>query len=278
MERDISSFDLADLRGHSSIMKIVHAAILAGSLITGLKAELVEKSVIYKQGDTELEGFHVYDDKVTGKRPAVLVIHQWTGLSDYEKRRSRMLAEMGYNVLAADIYGKGIRPQGAEAGKAAGTYKGDRALYRERLMAGLVFLKADEHTDTDKVAAIGYCFGGTGAIELARSGAGIAGVVSFHGGLESQEGMTAAEGKIPAKVLVLHGAVDPHVPAPSIEAFSKEMTAAKADWQMVSYGGAVHSFTQKEAGDDPSKGAAYNEAADRRSWTAMKDFFAEIFK
>jgi dienelactone hydrolase len=259
-------------------MKVFHPLVAALSLVSSLHAGLVEKAVSYKQGDTELEGFHVYDDTVEGKRPAVLVIHQWTGLSDYEKRRSRMLAEMGYNVFAADIYGKGIRPQPPEAGKTAGSYKSDRELFRARLAVGLEQLQADERTDKDKVAVIGYCFGGTGALELARAGTGIAGVVSFHGGLDTQKGMEAEKGKIPAKVLVLHGAVDPYVPAAQVEGFLKEMNDAGADYQLVAYSGAVHSFTHKEAGSDPSKGAAYNEAADRRSWAAMKTFFDEIFK
>lgn len=259
-------------------MKIFHPLVVALSLVSGLHAGLVEKAVIYKQGDTELEGFHVYDDSVEGKRPAVLVIHQWTGLSDYEKRRSRMLAELGYNVFAADIYGKGIRPQPPEAGKTAGSYKSDRELYRKRLAAGLEQLQADERTDKGKIAAIGYCFGGTGVLELARAGTDIAGVVSFHGGLDTQEGLAAQKGKIPAKILVLHGVVDPYVPVTQVEGFVNEMNDAGADYQLVAYSGAVHSFTHKEAGDDPSKGAAYNETADRRSWAAMKAFFDEIFK
>lgn len=259
-------------------MKFPNALVLASLLITGVQAALVEKAVTYQQGGATLEGFHVYDDAVTGVRPAVLVIHQWTGLSDYEKRRSRMLAEMGYNVFAADIYGQGIRPQPPEAGKEAGKYKGDRTLYRARLTAALDVLKADERTDAEKIAAIGYCFGGTGALELARSGADISGVASFHGGLDSAPGLTAVTGKIPAKILILHGAADAYVPAEQVAAFQEEMNDAKADWQMVFYNGAVHAFTQKEAGSDPSKGAAYHEAADRRSWVAMQAFFAELFK
>ena len=145
-------------------------------------------------------------------------------------------------------------------------------------MAALDLLKADERTDAGKIAAIGYCFGGAGVLELARAGTDIAGVVSFHGSLDAAPGMTAEAGKIPAKVLVLHGAVDPYVPAEQVAAFQKEMTDAKADWQMVFYGGAVHSFTHPEAGDDPSKGAAYDESADRRSWVAMQAFFTELFK
>ena len=241
-------------------------------------AALVERAVTYESGGLTLEGFHVFDDAVAGKRPAVLVIHQWKGLSDNEKRRSRMLAELGYNVFAADVYGKDIRPQApADAGREAGKFKGDRALYRTRLLAGLEVLRKDEHTEPSKIAAIGYCFGGTGALELARSGSSVSGVVSFHGGLDAVEGFSALPGKVSAKVLVLHGAADPHVPAAQVDAFAKEMTAAKADWQMVSYGDAVHAFTQREAGDDPAKGAAYNAAADRRSWEAMKVFFIEIF-
>ena len=259
-------------------MKILNSLLLAASLVTAASAALVEKAVIYQQGGATLEGFHVYDNALSGKRPAVLVIHQWTGLTEYEKRRSRLLAELGYNVFAADIYGQGIRPSPPEAGKEAGKYKGDRALYRERLTAALAWLKADERTEPAKIAAIGYCFGGTGVLELARSGAGLAGVVSFHGSLDAAAGMAAEVGKIPAKVLVLHGADDPFAPAAQVAEFQKEMTAAKADWQLVLYSGAVHAFTQKEAGNDNSKGAAYNEAADRRSWEAMKAFFAEIFR
>jgi dienelactone hydrolase len=240
-------------------------------------AGLVEKPVPYEHADVTLEGFHVYDDAKTGRRPAVLVIHQWTGLSDYEKRRSRQLAEMGYNVFAADIYGRGVRPQPPESGKEAGKYKGDRALFRGRLMAALDVLKSDERTDSTRVAAIGYCFGGTGVLEMARAGAEVAGVVSFHGGLDAAPGRSAPKGGVKAKVLVLHGAVDPYVPREQVAAFEDEMTAAGADWQLVSYGGAVHSFTHKEAGDDPSKGAAYDEKAERRSWQAMEAFFAEIF-
>ena len=259
-------------------MKLIPTLIVSACLATGARSALVEKSVIYQQGGATLEGFHVFDDAVAGKRPAILVIHQWTGLTDYEKRRSRALAELGYNVFAADIYGKGIRPQPPEAGTEAGKYKGDRQLYRARLNAGLDWLLADEHTDPGKVAAIGYCFGGTGVLELARSGAKIAGVVSFHGGLDAAPGFEAQACKIPAKVLVLHGADDPYAPAAQVAALEKELTLARADWQVILYGGAVHAFTQKEAGNDNSKGAAYNEAADHRSWAAARAFFAELFQ
>ena len=255
-------------------MKSLVLSLLA---IASASAALVEKPVEYEQGGVTLEGFHVFDDAISGKRPAVLVIHQWTGLSDYEKMRSRKLAELGYNVFAADIYGKGIRPVPPAAGQEAGKYTGDRDLFRARLTAALEVLKKDERTDTAKIAAIGYCFGGTGALELARSGADIAGVVSFHGSLDAAAGKSAPDGGVKAKILVLHGSKDPHVPTEQVLAFGKEMDAAGADWQFTAYSDAVHSFTQKMAGDDPSKGSAYNEKADKRSWEAMKVFFAEIF-
>ena len=165
---------------------------------------------------------------------------------------------------------------GEEAGAEAGKYKNNRALLRARAQAGLAVLQQHELTDPRRVAAIGYCFGGTAVIELARSGADIAGVVSFHGGLDSPQ---PADGRnIKCKVLALHGADDPHVSAKDLAAFEDEMRQAKVDWQLVKYGGAVHSFTDWNAGDNPRQGAAYNERADRRSWEAMKQFFAELFK
>ncbi len=240
-------------------------------------AAIVSKNVEYKQGDTVLEGVSVHDDTFPGRRPAVLLVHQWKGAGDYEKRRAEMLARLGYNVLVADIYGKGIRPQSPqEAGAEAGKYKKDRALLRARVRAGLEALARHELTDPKRIAAIGYCFGGTAVLELARSGADLAGVVSFHGGLESPTPGDARN--IKCKVLVLHGADDPHVPATDVAAFEDEMRQSGADWQLVAYGGAVHAFTQWDAGSDNSKGAAYNERADRRSWEAMKQFFAELFK
>ena len=240
-------------------------------------AELKTQSVDYKEGDTNLEGWMAYDDAVSGKRPGVLIVHQWKGLTDYEKKRAEMLAKLGYNVFAVDIYGKGVRPKNTqEAGAQAGKYKGDRALLRRRVQAGLEVLRKHEHTDASHIAAIGYCFGGTTVLELARSGAEIAGVVSFHGGLGTPDPADARN--IKAKILALHGADDPNVPPAEVTAFEKEMRDAKADWQLVAYGGAVHSFTDWNAGNDNSKGAAYNEKADKRSWETMKQFFAEIFK
>jgi dienelactone hydrolase len=237
-----------------------------------IKTEVIE----YKEGDATLEGFLAYDDSILNKRPGVLIVHQWKGLGDYEKKRAEMLARLGYVAFAADIYGKGVRPASMqEAGATAGKYKNDRPLLRQRVRAGLDQLRKVKNVDSSRVAAMGYCFGGTTVLELARSGADVKGVVSFHGGLGTPSPEDAKN--IKAKVLALHGADDPNVPPPEVQAFQEEMRKAKVDWELVSYGGAVHSFTDWNAGNDNSRGAAYNEKADKRSWEAMKAFFQELF-
>ena len=248
-------------------------ALLATALPTS--AAIQESLVEYKSGDVVCEGIHVVDTAKSGKLPSVLIIHQWTGVSENEKMRARMLAELGYNVFVADIYGKGVRPQPPESGKEAGKYKTDRVLYRARLLAGLDELRKTPQADSTQITAIGYCFGGTGVIELARSGALVKGVVSFHGGLDSPN---PEDGKnIKGKVLALHGADDPFVPAKDVAAFEQEMKSAGVDFKMVQYPGAVHAFTQVAAGNDNSKGAAYNEAADKASWKEMQRFFDRLF-
>ena len=249
--------------------------VLTGAV--SLHAKIVTSTIEYQHGDTTLQGFLAYDDAISGKRPGVLIVHQWMGLTDYEKHRAEQLAALGYVAFCADVYGKGVHPKDTtEAGAEATKYKSDRALLRARVNAGLATLKTNELVDAKHIAAIGYCFGGTAAIELARSGADIAGVVSFHGGLDSP---TPADGKnIKCKILACHGADDPFVKAEDLAAFEKEMREANVDWQLIKYGGAVHSFTQPLAGNDNSKGAAYNERADKRSWAAMKTFLESIFK
>jgi dienelactone hydrolase len=256
---------------------IVTALALIGVLHTGnARAEIKTEVVEYNQGDTALEGFLAYDDAVQGKRPAILVAHTWTGVSDFIRTRSTELAKMGYVVFAPDIYGKGVRPKPpVETRQEMGKYTGNRPLLRSRVQAGLDVLRANPMTDTGKVLAIGFCFGGTTVLELARTGADVLGVVSFHGGpLDSPTPDDARN--IKGRVLVLHGADDPNVPASQVTAFEKEMRDAKVDWQLVAYGNTVHSFTDPAAGNDNSKGAAYNEKADKRSWIAMQDFFKEI--
>jgi dienelactone hydrolase len=231
----------------------------------------------YREGDTVMEGHLAYDDRVRGKRPGVLVAHDWWGLNDFARKKAEDLARLGYVGVAADIYGEGVRPEDAEeAGQLAGRYKADRKLLRERALAGLEALRSHERVDSRRLAAIGFCFGGTAVLELARSGARIGGVVSFHGGLDTPTPEDARN--IEAKVLALHGGDDPFVPPEHVQAFWDEMRKARVDYQLVVYGGAVHSFTNPAAGNDPSMGAAYDEQAARRAWDAMKAFFSEIFR
>ena len=240
-------------------------------------AELHTETVEYRHGDTLLEGYLAYDDEIKGVRPAVLVVHDWLGVGTFVKKRTEALAKLGYIAFAIDMYGKGIRPQSSdEAAAQAGIYRKDRQLMRARANAGLELLKKHKLTDVRRIAAIGYCFGGGTVLELTRSGADLAGAISFHGNLDTPNPDDAKN--IKAKVLVLHGGDDPFVPPDQVAAFQKEMRNAGVDWQMLTYGGAVHGFTNPAAGSDNSKGAAYNEKADIRSWEAMRQFFSEIFK
>jgi dienelactone hydrolase len=243
-----------------------------------VEAQVHGKSVIYEQGDTELEGYLAFaPGPGSGKRPAVLIFHDWSGVGPYVKMRADQLAEAGYVAFAADIYGRGVRPETMEArARQASIYRADRALMRARARAGLDVLRGMDIVDRGRIAAIGYCFGGGVALELARSGAPLGGVVTFHGNLDTPDPSDARN--IQGKVLVLAGAADPHVPPSQVAAFEEEMRAAGVNWQLNLYGGAVHSFTNPAAGDDPSRGSAYNAQADRRSWQAMQQFFAEIFQ
>jgi dienelactone hydrolase len=241
---------------------------------TSAFAELRSEVVPYRQGDATLEGYLVYDDSFQGPRPGVLVFHEWWGLQPFEQERADRLARLGYVAFAADIYGKGVRAKDRqEAARLATIYKSDRKLMRARARAALEVLEAQKLADRHRLAAMGYCFGGTVALELARSGADVAAVATFHGGLDTPNPADARN--IKGKVLVLHGADDPFVPPQQVAAFEDEMRGAGVDWELVVYGGAVHRFTNPSAGADVSSGAAYNEKADRRSWQAMKDFFQE---
>jgi dienelactone hydrolase len=252
------------------------AALLAGALAPAARAELVTRTIEYRQGDTVLEGYLAYDAAGPARKPGVVVFHQWMGLTGHERGRAEALARLGYVALAADVYGKGVRPASPkDAGAEAGKFKSDRALLRLRAQAALAALAAQPNVAPGKLAAIGYCFGGGAALELARSGAPVLATVSFHGSLDTPTPQDARN--IKGKVLVLHGADDPYVPRAAVLALEDELTGGGVDWQVVLYAGAVHSFTQPEAGNDKSKGAAYDASADRRSWQAMKDFLVEIF-
>ncbi|MCD8488314.1 MAG: dienelactone hydrolase family protein [Desertifilum sp.] len=269
------------LRKYAFVILVPLAVLLLSSFHLGALGQTpstIQRQVVeYSQGGQLLEGYLAFDSAQTGPRPGVMVVHEWKGINDYTRRRADQLAEMGYIAFAADIYGKGIRPQtNEEAREQATLYRSNRPLLRDRANAGLNLLRNHPLSDNNRLAAIGYCFGGTTVLELARSGADLQGAVSFHGNLDTPNPQDAEQ--IQAKVLVLHGADDPLVPDTQVAAFQKEMRDAKVDWQLIAYGGAVHSFTNPDAGNDPSQGSAYNAEADRRSWEHMQQFFAEIFQ
>lgn len=248
--------------------------LFAGSQVF---AAVHTETVEYKEGKTVLKGYLAYDDANQNKRPGVLVAPEWWGLNAYAKKRAEQLAGLGYVALAMDVYGDGLTTTDAsEAGKLSGIYKGDRALMRRRADAALQTILKQKFVDSTRVAAIGYCFGGTVVLELARSGANLNGVASFHGGLDTPTPDDAKN--IKGKVLVLHGGDDPWVTKDYVLGFQDEMRKAGVDWELNTYGNAVHGFSNPAAGNDNSKGMAYNEKADRRSWIALQNFFAEIFQ
>lgn len=240
-------------------------------------AKIIKEKIEYGVSDNKMEGVLVYESTFAKtKKPGVIVVHNWMGVGDYVLMRAEQLAKLGYVAFVADIYGKGIRPQNAkEAGALAGKYKaGDRKELRERAVAAYETLKAQKVVDAGKISAIGYCFGGTVALDMARVGLPLRGAVSFHGGLASTGSDDAK--RIQSKLLILHGAIDPHVPQAEVLQFLKESDAAKLNYEFISYSGAVHAFTEKEAGSDITKGAAYNEQADKRSFISLQNFLTEV--
>lgn len=260
-------------------MRAIAVILAASAMAAGALAAVHSETIEYRHGDIVLEGYLAYDSSLVGKGPlpGVLIAHEWMGLTDYEKGRANQLAELGFVAFVADVYGKGVRPQNAqEAGAQAGSFYGDRQLLRDRMNAGLQVLAQHQLSDDQRLAAIGYCFGGAAVLELARSGADVRGVVSFHGNLGTPNPADAKG--IKGKVLVLHGANDPHVSEEQVDEFESSMHDAGVDWQLVEYGGAVHGFTNPKNTGDPSTGVAYNADADRRSWEHMKLFFAELFR
>lgn len=240
----------------------------------GGDSDIRTEVVKYRAGDVEMHGFLAYADVPSVKRPGVLVAPEWMGVNDYARGRAKQLAGMGYVAFVLDPYGGGRNAADPREAAAWSTeLKNNRRELRARATAAFDVLRQHPRVDGRKVAAIGYCFGGTTVLELARSGADLAGVVSFHGGLSTD--MPAGDGGLKAKVLVCHGAVDPFVKDEEVAAFRNEMEAAKADYYIIVYGGAVHSFTNPDASGRGMEGVAYDEKADRRSWEAMKDFFNE---
>lgn len=248
------------------------------ALLDGVpEAPVTGGAVEYDDRGTVLEGFLARPTRASGAdalRPAALLVHDWNGVVDHVRVRAQMLARLGFVALAADVYGQGVRPAPSETAETAGRFYGDVDLFRARLTAGLERLRAEPGVDPDRVVVMGWCFGGSGALELARAGADVAGVVSFHGGLGT--GAPALPGAVTAPVLVLTGGADPVVPDDAVVTFEQELRAAGApDWQVVTYSGALHAFAVPGT-DAPEHGAQYQERADRRSWAAMLAFVDEV--
>jgi dienelactone hydrolase len=234
------------------------------------------KPVTYKDGNQVLNGFGIQPKSKSVQKPGILILPAWMGIDKLSKDTAENLSKLGYYAFVADIYGEGNYPKDyKEAGKNAGYYKTNFADYQKRISLALEQLII-AGANPDNIVVIGYCFGGTGALEAARGHLNVKGVVSFHGGLGRDAKRAIAP--ITAKVLVCHGADDPYESKEEIDAFQQEMRETKADWQMIYYANAVHSFTNPEAGTDNSKGAAYNEIASKRSWEHLKLFLNEVLR
>ncbi|HEY1684417.1 MAG TPA: dienelactone hydrolase family protein [Tepidisphaeraceae bacterium] len=250
-------------------------AILVGGSVA--MAAVKVETVNYTDGNTQCKGVLAYDDAQQGTRPGILIAPEWWGLTQYPQDRAKQLARMGYVAFVADIYGNGQTTEDPQAAGALATpFLQDRAMMRQRITAALEQLKKQSNVDGNRIAAIGYCFGGTAVLELARSGADISGVVTFHGNLSNPN--PGDDRNIKCKVLVQTGADDPMVTQKSVNAFEQEMRQTDVDWYLISYAKAVHAFTNPAADAHHMPGVAYNEKADKRSWQCMMDFFGEIFK
>ncbi len=263
----------------SVTMKIRILLLAFSALALAGRAELVTKRVAYEQGGVKLQGYLAYDDRGTGPRPGVLVVPEWWGLNDYAEDRVRQLAELGYVAFGVDMYGGGlVTTDPKRAGELSGQFYG-KPLMAERAQAALDQLLQTGLVDANRVAAIGFCFGGAVCQVLAYSGAPLAGIVSFHGSLVPATPEAAARNR--ARFLICHGALDPFSKPEAIAAFRQSLDAGKFDYQFITYSSAMHAFTNPGAdalaASTGLQGLRYNEPAARRSWQAMKDFFAEIF-
>ncbi|MEW6646121.1 MAG: dienelactone hydrolase family protein [Pseudomonadota bacterium] len=260
-------------------MKKVFAGMLCLLVAAGVQATVVGEEVSYRAGDTVMKGYLAYDDAVQGKRPGVLVVHEWWGHNEYARRRARMLAELGYTALAVDMYGDGRTAEHPEdAGKFATAVNSDMAQRRARFLAAKALLERHPTVAADATAAIGYCFGGGVVLNMAREGVDLRAVASFHGAIASRK--LAEPGKVKARVLVLNGAADPMVTEQQIEVFHQEMSAAGVDYRFVNYAGARHAFTNPDAdgyGQRFGLPLAYHPEADARSWAELETFLRSTF-
>jgi dienelactone hydrolase len=234
--------------------------------------QIATKQHAYKDGDTNLNGVFFWDESQSAKRPGVFVVHGGAGLDDHARNRARRFAELGYVAFACDMYGEGVAGSRERIMACIGELRAEPDRLPRRANAGIEVLRSHPLCE-NRIAAVGYCFGGMTVLELARSGAPLAGIVSVHGSLDTKH--PAAPAAIKAKILVCHGALDPHVPLTQVTAFADEMKTAGADWQLIIYGNAEHGFTHEDKWNVP--GVAYHAASDARSWRAIEAFFAEIF-
>jgi dienelactone hydrolase len=244
-------------------------------------AEIKGEDVEYKADGTTLKGYLAYDDSIEGKRPGVLVVHEWWGLNDYAKKRADMLAKLGYTALALDMYGEGKNTKHAEDAKAfMNEVMSNMDVAQERFKAAMDFLKAQPTVNPDKIAAIGYCFGGGVVLYMASVGTDLDGVVSFHGVLGAAE--KPEPGTVKAKILVFTGGDDPFVPKEQVQAFREQMDAGNADYKIVVFPGVKHSFTNPEADEYAAQNdglpLAYDKEADQKSWAETQEFLKTVFQ
>jgi dienelactone hydrolase len=275
---------LADLR-HDDInwrlamTNCVRIALGASLLLLSTevaRAAVQTKTVDYEHAGTKLQGFFAWDDSIEGQRPGVLVVHEWWGLNDYARSRAQQLAELGYVAFALDMYGKGKTAEHPEdAMRMAGEVRANQKAWRERALAGLEILKGHEQVDANRLGAIGYCFGGSTVLQLAYAGADLDAVVTFHAALPVPSDEDAQN--IKARLVICHGAEDTFIPEETAQKFRAALDAADADYVMIYYAGARHSFTVPKAGERGLEGIAYNREADRRSWREMQSTFRQVF-
>ena len=265
------------------LLSVTLAAILAAPAavhIDSAKAAIIGKNVEYSSQGTTLKGYLAYDDAIRKQRPGILVVHEWWGLNEYAKKRARMLAELGYTALAVDMYGDGKQAMHPDdAGKFSSAVMKDFEVGKSRFLAAEEFLKQQPGVDPTRIGAIGYCFGGGVVLNMARQGADLTAVASFHGSLTAVK--PAEPGMVKAKIRVYTGGSDKFVPPDAVEAFKKEMTAAGADFKVTIYPGVMHSFTNPDGtalGKKFNLPLAYDQKADKESWKDMKQFFAQVFK
>ncbi|OOG28736.1 dienelactone hydrolase [Thioalkalivibrio denitrificans] len=262
------------------MFRLLALMIMALSLGTAhAGANVVSEEVTYTDNGFEMRGYLAYDAAVDGPRPGVLVIHEWWGHNEHARAQARRLAALGYTALAVDMYGEGRLADHPDDARAFATLvRSNMQLMTKRFDAARKFLEAHERTDAGQTAAIGYCFGGSVVLEMARAGEDLAAVASFHGALATQN--PAQEGQVNARVLVLHGNEDPMVPAEQVENFKQEMEAAGVDYHFVGYDGATHSFTNPQADEKARQfgmPVGYHAEADQASWEELERFLAETF-